>query len=517
MSARGVIAAGHPVTAEAGAQVLREDGNAIDAAVCAVLTSFVTESPLTGLGAGGFMLVHTGDEDVLLDFFVQVPGSDGHARAAELVPIEVFFDETPQVFNIGAASCGVPGTAAGLAEALRRWGSMPIAKLARPAVQLARDGVAVNAEQAYIFKILDPILTKYPETRALYAPEGRMLREGETFRFEELAKALEHYADEGPEPFYRGEIARAVSTWVLERGGTLGPEDMADYVPVAREPARAGFRDADVLTNPPPSSGGILIAFCLDLLQRLGSAGAEAMVGAMEEANAARGEEFHAGLYEQGYLERFLSEEHVSEAAGRIVERVQPEPGSAQPGDRLGSTTHISVLDAEGRCASVTCSNGTGSGLLVPGTGVHVNNMLGEEDLNPLGFHATPAGRRMTSMMSPTIVLRDGEVVAGLGSGGSNRIRSAVLQAVVRMVADRMPVGDAVEAGRLHFEEGTVQAEPGVDASGLDRLERRGYAVARWRRKNLYFGGVHAVARDAATGELSGGGDPRRGGAVVVV
>jgi gamma-glutamyltranspeptidase/glutathione hydrolase len=344
-----------------------------------------------------------------------------------------------------------------------------------------------------------------------------MLREGETFRFEALAEALERYADEGPEPFYRGEIARAVSTWVLERGGTLGPQDMAAYAPAAREPARAAFRDAEVLTNPPPSSGGILIAFCLDLLQRLGSAGAEAVVGAMEEANAARGEEFHAGLYEQGYLERFLSEEHVSEAVGRIVDRVRPDPGSAQPGDRLGSTTHISVLDSEGRCASVTCSNGTGSGLLVPGTGVHVNNMLGEEDLNPLGFHATPAGRRMTSMMSPTIVLRDGEVVAGLGSGGSNRIRSAVLQAVVRLVADRMPVRDAVEAGRLHFEEGTVQAEPGVDASGLDRLERRGYAVARWRRKNLYFGGVHAVARDPATGELSGGGDPRRGGAVVVV
>ncbi len=514
---RGVIAAGHPVTAEAGASVLRDGGNAIDAAVCAVLTSFVAESPLTGLGAGGFMLVHTADEDVLLDFFVEVPGRGGGARSAELVPIEVFFDETPQVFNIGAASCGVPGTAAGLAEAAERWGSVPLSELVRPAVRHAREGVAVNAGQAYIFAILEPILTEYAETRSLYAPDGRMLREGDTFRFAELGDALERYAAEGPEPFYRGDIAAAIAEWVLERGGTVGPADLAAYAPVAREPAPAAFRGAEVLTNPPPSSGGILIAFCLDLLDRLGDSGPEAVVGAMEEANAARGEEFHTGLYAEGYLERFLSAEHLAAAAERISARRRPAPGDESPADRLGSTTHISVLDSEGCCASVTCSNGTGSGLLVPGTGVHVNNMLGEEDLNPLGFHATPAGRRMTSMMSPTVVLEDGEVIAGLGSGGSNRIRSAVLQAALRLVADRMPVREAVDAGRLHFEEGTVQAEPGVDEAGLAALERRGYAVARWRRRNLYFGGVHAVARDPATGELSGGGDPRRGGAVVVV
>jgi gamma-glutamyltranspeptidase/glutathione hydrolase len=156
--------------------------------------------------------------------------------------------------------------------------------------------------------------------------------------------------------------------------------------------------------------------------------------------------------------------------------------------------------------------------MLVPGTGVHVNNMLGEEDLNPLGFHALPPGRRMTSMMAPTVVLRDGELEAGLGSGGSNRIRSAVLQVILRLVADGMDAQTAVDAGRVHFEEGVVQAEPGVDASALGRIERRpDRSVARWRRRNLFFGGVHAVARDPETGELRGGGDPRRGGAVVVL
>jgi gamma-glutamyltranspeptidase/glutathione hydrolase len=142
--------------------------------------------------------------------------------------------------------------------------------------------------------------------------------------------------------------------------------------------------------------------------------------------------------------------------------------------------------------------------------------MLGEEDLNPMGFHSISAGRRMTSMMSPTIVLRDGELIAGLGSAGSNRIRSAVLQAVLRLIADGMPAGEAIAAGRVHFEQGVVQAEPGVDPAGLATLERRGYEVARWKRPNLYFGGVQAVACDPETGELSGGGDPRRGGAVAV-
>ena len=152
----------------------------------------------------------------------------------------------------------------------------------------------------------------------------------------------------------------------------------------------------------------------------------------------------------------------------------------------------------------------------MPGTGIHVNNMLGEEDLNPLGFHVTPPGRRVPSMMSPTVVLADGELELGLGSGGSNRIRSAVLQTIIRVIADGMDAQEAVSAPRVHFESGAVQAEPGVDEQGLDVLAERGFRLVRWKERNLFFGGVHAVARDPATGELSGGGDPRRGGAVAL-
>ena len=474
--------------------MLREGGNAVDAAVAAVMASCVTESPLTGLGAGGYMLVHAAQQTTVLDFFVAVPGSDRRERGAELVPIPVHFTpESAQVFHVGAASCGVPGTPAGLERAVQRFGTVPLAELAAPAVGLARDGVTLNSEQAYFIAILAPILTHFEEARAIYAPAGKLVAEGDTFRFAELGDALERLGSEGAEAFYRGEVAARISEWVVERGGTLGPQDLAAYEPIERPPVTASFGEREVRTNPPPSPGGVLIAFALELLDRLpGPPGTEEIVSVMRAAQAERTREFLAGLYAEGFAARFLA------------------------ADRLGSTTHITAVDGDGMCASVTCSNGTGSGLVVPGTGVHVNNMLGEQDLNPLGFHQHEAGRRMPSMMSPTVVLRDGELEAGLGSGGSNRIRSAILQTIVRLVADGYDVDAAVNAPRVHFEQDTVEAEPGIDEAALVRLAAGGLEVVRWPDRNVFFGGVHAVTRNPATGGLAGAGDPRRGGAVAV-
>ncbi|MGN6215920.1 MAG: gamma-glutamyltransferase family protein [Solirubrobacterales bacterium] len=497
---KGVVAAGHPLTAEAGATVLREGGNAVDAAVCAVLASFAVESPLTGFGAGGHMMVHQGGETTLIDFFVAAPGLDGIERGTELVPIGVRFDaETVQTFYVGPASCGVPGTAAGLAHALDRFGSMPLSALVGPGIRLAREGAPVNRQQAYILEILAPIHEHMTGTRELYAPQGRRLGEGDVFAFPELAEALERYADEGAEPFYRGGVAAAIGDFVVRHGGTIGPGDLASYEAIERKPIETAFRGTEVLTNPPPSSGGILISYCLGLLERLGSkSGPEQLVAAMEAANSRRDLVFAEALYEEGMEVGFLDPAGLDLAAA----------------DLLGSTTHISVLDRDGNCASVTCSNGSGSGVLVPGTGVILNNMLGEEDLNPAGFHLIAPGRRVPSMMAPTVVLRDGEIVLALGSAGSNRIRSAILQTVVRAVEQGFPVEAAVEAPRLHFEQGTVQAEPGIDEAALERIEARGVPVRRRPAINLFFGGVQAVSRNPRSGELGGGGDPRRGGAV---
>src|SRR5215210_965436 len=488
-ASRGVVAAGHPLTAEAGARVLREGGNAVDAAVAAVLASWVAEPLLTGPGAGGYMLVAgAGEEPVLLDFFVEAPGRGADpALRADLLPAEVSFGDAAQVFNVGPASVGTYGTPAGLAAALERWGTVPAAELAAPAAALARDGLPLNAEQAYIFEILEPILLTSAEVRAAFAPHGRALREGERFRDPELGDTIERFGAEGAEPFYRGDIAAAIVEWLTARGGQLTAADLDAYTAIPREPARTTYRGRDVLTNPPPSAGGILIALALARLDALGP-GPPAItdiVDVMEAVQAQRTPEFVEGLAEPGFADRFLA-------------------------SRLGSTTHISVVDREGRACSVTCTNGEGSGVIVPGTGVHVNNIMGEQDLSPLGFFRYAPGRRMPSMMAPTAVVdADGHVELVLGSAGSNRIRSAILQVVVGAVDHGLAAGDAVLAPRVHFEDGLVYAEPGP---GRDALRAAGRDIVAFRDLNLFFGGVQAVERDPRTGVLSGAGDPRRGG-----
>jgi gamma-glutamyltranspeptidase / glutathione hydrolase len=399
---------------------------------------------------------------------------------------------------------------------LNRFGTMAPSDLIGAGVHYAREGAPLNRQQAFVFEILAPIYTRTPEVREIYAPEGRILREGEVFRFPDLGDALERFAAEGSAPFYSGEIGQRVADFVRERGGTLSRSDMAAYRAVERRPVGAAYRGCEILTNPPPSSGGVLIAFALELLERLGRADVETLVAVMRAANEARGEQFTEGLREDGFGNRFLERARLDATAEQVRQGLAGGGRGPSAGEGLGSTTHLAAIDAEGWCATVTCSNGTGSSMLVPGTGVHVNNMLGEEDLNPHGFHLTPVGVRLPSMMSPTVVLREDEVIAGLGSAGSNRIRSAVVQMIVRMLADGMGPAEAIDAPRLHYEAGVVQAEPGVEEEGLRRVEHGGTRVVRWNHTNLFFGGVQAVARDPGTGEVSGAGDHRRGGAAAI-
>jgi gamma-glutamyltranspeptidase/glutathione hydrolase len=505
---KGVVAAGHPVTAEAGADALRAGGNAVDAAVAAVLMSFVAESPLTGPGAGGFMLVHTAaGEDHLLDFFVAAPGREAGDRSpGDLMPIDVTFAEgAVQQFNIGPSSVGAYGTTVGVAQALERFGTLPFADLTAAPARAAREGVEVVPMHGFLFHVLEPIFRATPECAAIYAPGGRLLESGDTIRLPEVGDLLERLGAEGPEFLYEGDVAAAVSDWVLERGGLLTREDLAAYEVVEREPARVTYRGREVLTNPPPSSGGILIADALGILERLELPhGAGAIAEVIASTNRARDADFLEGLGSEGYLERFLAREALDSVATEVR-------------SRLGNTTHVSVMDADGACASVTCSNGSCSGVVVPGTGMHLNNMLGEQDLNPLGFHRNPPGARVPSMMAPTVVLRDGRPELALGSAGSNRIRSAILQTVLAVVDGGARAEEAVTAPRLHVEGREVDAEPGIDPAALDELERSGWTVRRWQERNLFFGGVQAVAPDPGGGELTGAGDPRRGGAAVVV
>jgi gamma-glutamyltranspeptidase/glutathione hydrolase len=488
---RGIVAAGHPVTAEAGARVLREGGNAVDAAVAALLASWVAEPLLTGPGAGGYLMVAgAGQEPTLLDFFVAAPGCGADpADRAELVPVEVDFGDAVQVFNVGAASVGVPGSPAGVAEAARRWGTIPLADLAAPAAALARTGVPVTEPQAYIARILRGILSLTPEARAAFGAAGSRLRAGERFRSPEFADAIERLGAEGADAFYDGEIGRALVAWVGERGGLLTAEDMRRYAPVVREPVRVRYRGREIATNPPPNAGGVLLAVALCRLDASpGPPTLTDVVDAMQAAQDERTPEFTTGLADAAFARAFVA-------------------------SRLGSTTHIAVMDAEGRAASVTCTNGEGSGIVVPGTGVHLNNIMGEQDLSPLGFHRATPGTRMPSMMAPTVVLRDGEVELALGSAGSNRIRSAILQTIVGVVDHGLTAREAVEAPRVHYEDGVVYAEPGVPVAELVAAGRQ--EIVRFRARNVFFGGVQAVERDVRAGRIAGAGDPRRGGVAV--
>jgi gamma-glutamyltranspeptidase/glutathione hydrolase len=514
---RGAVAAGHPLTAEAGAQVLAEGGNAVDACIAAAFVSWVAESTLTGPGAGGFMLVHHARDDStrVLDHFVTVPGL-GLSRHGQTPMDDVGIEFTPessQFFRIGAASCAVPGAAAGLGEAHRRFGSLPWRTLLEPAIAHARDGIELTEGQAYLHDILDPILRHTDEGRAMYSgTNGDRLVTGDRLVLSDLAGTLEQLADKGADDLYRGELARALSSHLRVHGGDITLRDLREYRVIRRQPVRVSFLGHEFRSNPPPSTGGVLIGLGLRLFERLGVAGppgsAEAMaplVEIMREQEMARGGPFTRELYRGGLARRLSDEEFLAAAASRIQGRL-PE---LQRG-----TTHIAVVDGRGVAASLTASTGAGSGVIVPGTGIQLNNMLGEFDLAATGGHPRP-GVRFTSGMAPSVVLRDGRPRLVVGSAGSLRLRGAILQIVVNVVAHGLSVGEAIERPRVHLE-GSVHVEGGNDPAEVDRLESFGYELARWQSRNLFFGGASGVEL-LEDGTLAAAGDSRRGGHGVVV
>jgi gamma-glutamyltranspeptidase/glutathione hydrolase len=517
---RGAVAAGHPLTAEAGARALAEGGNAVDACVAAAFAAAATESPLTGPGAGGFMLVHRARDGAtrLADFFVAAPGLGlGRRRVAPMHEVDLAFGDSPttQIFWIGAASCAVPGAVAGLEAVHRRYGCLPWRELLAPAVELARDGFELTPAQAHMHAILDPILRFGAEGQRIYGRNGSRLVAGDRVRFPDLADTLEAIGQRGASAFYKGERARAILATVRAGGGALTREDFDAYRVVWRRPVGVGFRGHEVISNPPPSSGGLLIAYGLALLQRLPAAPAgrvdaiAALVEVMREQTRARAAGFTRALHRGGAARRLLADATLSEALARIGVGGRREPVS------VGGTTHVSVIDGEGNAASLSTSTGSGSGVIVPGTGIYLNNMLGEYDL--LAGQPAPAGRRLTSMMAPTIALDAGGAPRlVVGSAGSARLRGAIMQIVVNVLAHGMSVREAIDAPRVHLDEPHVHCEGGHDGRELDRLEARGYDIVRWRRRNLFFGGAAAV-EVRADGSLAAAGDPRRGGAGVVV
>ncbi|MGB3300945.1 MAG: gamma-glutamyltransferase [Phormidesmis sp.] len=540
----GVVSAGHEKTAEAGAIIFELGGNAFDAAVAASLMACVVEPTLTSLGGGGFLLAHeakgaAGRENTLFDFFTQTP-SRRHRQGAkeqqpDFYPIKADFGDSIQEFHIGLASMAVPGVWAGLLAVHKKLGRLPLKVVVEPAVSCARSGLTVSEFQGYCYELLHPILLATAAARTIYAPNGTLLKSGERLCMPEFANTLEYLASLGDEAavraFYEGEIAQAIVRDSQAGGGFLSLEDFRQYAVIERSPLSINYRGVQMLTNPPPSSGGALIAFCLELLDRFdlsqmtfGSVEHLTLLSqAMRWTNQARRSHLDDALFEPNVAQQFITADLIDKYARPLQALMN------QGTNRWGSTTHISVIDDEGNAASITTSNGEGSSYVIPGTQIMMNNMLGEEDLNPNGFHQWPLNQRLSSMMAPTLILQDGKPQLALGSGGSNRIRTAILQVISNIVDFGLPLAAAVEAPRIHWESGTFHLEPGLPTnqnegapfeaaclvtdsgthSGTD-------SVLHWQQSNMFFGGVHTVGLDSA-GVLQGAGDPRRSGSVAKV
>ena len=507
-----MVAAGHRLSARAGAEILARGGGAVDAVCAAAFAGAVAESPLTGPGAGGFLLARSpAGETVLLDFFVAVPGLGPAGRRLDPRDLRSFtvpFGGADQVFHIGPASAAVPGMVAGIGEAVRRLGRLGLAEVVEPSVRLAREGVLLTRETAYLHRILADMLTATPECAAIYAPGGRLLGEGERVRFPELSDTLRHLGEAGPQTMRDGPLARAIVAHLARTGGLITADDLPAYDVVERVPLRIAYRDTELLTNAPPSSGGALIAAALRAMQAMPPPRGEpdhyrAVARAGVAANALRDRAFADDLRAEDCVERLWARM----AAG--------SPAPAETRKPAGSTTHVSAVDGDGGMASLSSSNGSGSGVVVPGTGVLLNNMMGEEDLNPGGFGRLASGVRMTSMMAPSLLLRAGEPVVALGSAGSNRLRSAILQTVVSIVDGGMDAAGAVRRARVHPEGDGVDVEGGVPGDAVAALAADGHRLRRWGEMNLFFGGVSVAGRGSAG--LEGAGDPRRGGAAAAV
>jgi gamma-glutamyltranspeptidase / glutathione hydrolase len=436
MSVCAAVAAGHPATAEAGAELLAAGGSAADAAVGAVLASCVAETVMTGLLGGGHAIYFDAASGTArnLDCFVAVPSGSG----APMEHLRVPFGEELVSYAIGASSCAVPGVPAGLDALWRAHGRLPWPELVEPALRLARSGVSMPAAHAACLAMLAPVMT-LREGGRMYAPAGRLLDEGEHLSQPGLVTSLELLRDEGAASVYTGSIAESLLDLVADRGGALERADLSAYEARWCEPDAVAFAARTVLTR------GGLSAVPATLAQLDPSRGPDALLAALDDGT--RG---------------------------------------------AGHTTNLTVADADGNACVITTSLGLGSGDWLPGLDLHLNSMLGEADLirGPLA-----PGERMDSMMAPTLALSDGRLELALGAAGGTRLRTALVGVLAAVLHEGLEPQLAVDRPRFHPADGVVHAEPGVDETWLAGLERRGTTVRRWPARHHYFGGVSAVGR----------------------
>lgn len=544
----GMVAAAEPFAAEAGLEILRQGGNAVDAAVAVAFALAVTHPTAGNIGGGGFMLIRLADGTaVMVDYRETAPAA---------ATWDMFLDEQgkliPGSSTKGWRSAAVPGTVAGLELALKTHGTMSLKQVMAPAIRLAEEGFPVSERLAESLRQRAAPLSHDAESRRIFLREHDYYQPGELFVQKELARTLKKIAKKGAKEFYQGSLARRLAAESKRGGGLFTLDDLRNYRPVLREPLRGSARGYEIITGSPPSSGGVALLETLNMLEPLLTPEdspekpetlhllAEVLRRAFaDRARYLADPDFAAvpvaGLVSKEYAAAFaagISRQRASASAElELPDPLQFQGETAAPVATSGArpesdnTTHFSVMDAAGNAVActTTINDSFGNRITVPGLGFLLNNEMDDFTVEPGGPNARfglvqaeankiEAGKRPLSSMTPTIVVRDGENILALGSPGGGRIISAVIQVAINRLLFGEDLALAVARPRLHHQwlPDTLYLEDGMFSEAqIEGLRARGHAI-KFRDT---VGCVNAVERDPATGEFYGVADARRGGA----
>lgn len=531
VAADGMVVGPEALASEAGMAMLRQGGNAVDAAVATGFALAVTLPRAGNLGGGGFMLLHLAEEDreVFIDYRETAP-----AQATRDMFLKADGTVDKQLAYFSHKSSGVPGTVAGLLHALDNYGSLDRATVLAPAIALAEQGFPMSPTLNMTLNQRVERMRPFPETRRIFLNDGdAALPVGALFRQPDLAETLKRIRDAGRDGFYAGKTAELIAADMAANGGLITRDDLAAYTPVEREPLRGSFRGFEIVTSPPPSSGGVHILQMLNLLEPLPLADfghnsatyLHHLVGAMQLAYADRSTHLGDPDHVRNPTATLISKAYADERRKLLrTDRATPSSEIA-PGNPLAGesrdTTHYSVADRHGNVVSntYTLNFSFGSHIVIPGTGVLMNNEMDDFASRP-GFanayglvqgeaNAIAPGRRPLSSMTPTLVFRDGEPWLATGSPGGARIINAVLQTILNAMVFDMSVAEAVAVPRVHhqWQPDQVLVEEGISRDTLTLLEAMGHTleVTDWT-----VGRTNSIMLDG--GWLFGHADQRRPG-----
>lgn len=526
----GMVAAQEAVAAQVGVDILEAGGNAVDAGVAVAFALAVTLPRAGNLGGGGFMIIHDAEsgETKAIDYREMAPSSADR---------DMFLDENGDADSTlsrftGLAS-GVPGTVAGMQMALDEYGTMSLAEVIAPSIELARDGIIVTPGLADSLKGLERRLKKWPSSEAIfYQADGGFYQPGDRLVQTDLANTLQRIADQGVDGFYKGETAEKIAAAIQAAGGRMTVEDLANYVAVMREPIRGTYRGYEIVSMPPPSSGGVHIVQILNILEEypigfLGHNSADTihlMAEAMKRAYADRSEYLGDSDFVDVPLAELTSKAYAADIRADISLGAATPSRTIKPGDLTGyesnETTHFSIVDKDGNAVAntYTINFSYGSGMVADGTGVLMNNEMDDFAAKPgvpnayglLGgdANAVEPGKRPLSSMSPTLVMKDGEVFLVTGSPGGSRIITTTLQIIMNVIDHGMNIAEASVAPRIHHQwlPDEIRIEDGISPDTIRLLEQRGHDV---NVKNV-MGSTQSIMVDKELGLLFGASDPRR-------